>query len=77
MSTTMREDIKTGRTDTCAYCGETIIEIQDPYSFVIDWGAEDHRHPGDPKWCDWGCSDSPETDSEGCGSHFPKSGKLE
>ena len=58
-----REDIRTGGVATCVFCGETVEEVQDPYSFMQDYGQDG----------DFGCAGSPWTDDEVTGSHVPYS----
>jgi hypothetical protein len=65
-----KADLKTGREGPCVYCGEHCIEVQDPHSFVIDVGAEDAEHPGDPEWCDWGCGENPQSGADGVAGHL-------
>jgi hypothetical protein len=56
-----RQDIVTGGRGVCHYCGQTLTEVQDPYSWVLDYSADE----------DFGCDDNPISDSEGVGSHAP------
>lgn len=54
-----------GARSTCRYCGLTIeLDIEEGGG-VPDWGAIS-KHG-----LDYGCTDSPDTDEEGCGSHLP------
>ena len=55
--------IRTGSLATCVWCGETVEEVQDPYSFKQDYGQNG----------DFGCAESPWTGDEGTGSHVPYS----
>lgn len=61
-------DILTGRRAECHYCGEEIVEVQDPSSFVIDWASTDSS--GNPVG-DFGCSSHPGNDDEGTYGHTP------
>ena len=69
-----KSDILTGRREICAYCGEVIIEVQDPYSFVIDWDTA--NRDGDPSG-DFGCGDHPLNDDEGTYGHVPDASRNE
>lgn len=64
-------DILTGRTDTCVYCGQKIYEVQDPISFVLDWGSDTGTDLPLNRRLDYGCDENPESGSEGVGSHLP------
>jgi hypothetical protein len=52
-----------GARGTCAHCGESIYLDIVEGGGVSDWKTEDG---------DYGCGDSPDTGSEGTGSHTPE-----
>ena len=60
-TTVPREDIVTGATPTCVYCLQVVTEVQDPYSFVLDYGING----------DFGCGEHPLNDEEGTYGHIP------
>jgi hypothetical protein len=62
----MRPDIITGATPTCVYCRQIVVEVQDPYSFVLDYGSE-FPFGG----MDYGCDSHPLSDEEGTYGHTP------
>jgi hypothetical protein len=52
-----------GARSTCLHCGEPIYLDIVEGGGVCDWRTEEG---------DYGCNDSPETTTEGCGSHKPQ-----
>lgn len=58
---TTKTDILTGARFFCAHCGYHIVEVQDPYSFVLDYHLDG----------DFGCSAHPLNDEEGTWGHVP------
>lgn len=58
---TPKRDILTGAHYRCTYCRRVITEVQDPYSFVIDYGDDG----------DFGCDDHPLNNDEGTYGHVP------
>lgn len=68
---TRNPDIITGERSTCEHCGEEIIAVIDATSGCVDWGT---AFDNDPTMLDFGCSDSPDTDDDGTGSHDPGEG---
>ena len=55
------DDIVTGGRPVCYYCHAPLIEVQDPYSFTMDYEIDG----------DFGCSDHPDNDDEGTYGHSP------
>lgn len=55
------QDIETGETSICHWCGLLIKAVIDPFSHMVDWG-----HDGD-----FGCDYNPESNANGCASHYP------
>lgn len=70
-----RGDILTGRTVECVYCYRTIYEVQDPTSFVIDWGSDTGYSdlPLNVR-LDYGCDSHPLSNEEGTYGHAPTYG---
>ena len=62
----MREDIVTGGRPRCYYCHRELTEVQDPYSWVLDYGDNG----------DFGCGEHPLSDDEGTYGHVPAFGEF-
>lgn len=57
-----RSDIPTGASRfICANCEREIIEVQDPYSYVLDYGDNG----------DFGCDSHPLSNEDGTYGHVP------
>ena len=73
----MSGDILTGDWRRCRWCKLGIYEVQDPSSFVIDWGADTGLSvlPLNVR-LDYGCGDMPLNDDEGTYGHYPEDPEL-